>query len=78
MNSGEWHYLQPEDNHTDARRRIKVIRDTCHGCSRLDIPGMAIQYKMLIRAEENLLSLVHGSSQTPSLRIRFASKRAKV
>jgi len=78
--SEEWHYSQlelPEDNHTDAGKHIKAILNIimCHGCCLPDAPGMAIQYRMLMMANQ---SSGHDSSQTPSLRIRHVSERAKV
>ena len=76
----EWRHLQmelPEDNHTDARKRIKAIWDfvTCCGCCRPDVPGMMIQDRMLMMADQ---SSGHGSSQTPSLRLRRVFERAEV
>jgi len=80
INSEEWRHLQlelPEDNHTDARKRIKTIWDlvTCCGCCRPDVLGMIIQYRMLMMADQ---SSGHDSSQTPSLRIRRSFERANV
>ena len=67
----------PEDNHTDACKRIKAIWDfiTCHGCCCPDVPGMIIQYRMLMMADQ---SSGHDSSQIPSLRIRRVFERANV
>ena len=83
IRSEEWRHLQlelTEDNHTDARKRIKAIWNfiTCRGCCRPDVPGMITQYRMLMRAEENLPSSGHDSSQTPSLRLRRVFERANV
>ena len=80
IRSEEWRHLQlelPEDNHTDARKRIKVICNfiTCRGCCRPDVPGMAIQCRILMMADQ---SSGHDSSQTPSLRIRRVFERANV
>ena len=67
----------PEDNHTDARKRIKAIWSfiTCRGCCRPDVPGMAIQCRMLMMADQ---SSVYDSFQTPSLRLRGVFERANV
>jgi len=80
INSEEWRHLQmelTEDNHTNDRKRIKVIWDfiTCRGCCRPDVPGMAIQCRMLMMADQ---SSGHGSSQTPSLQLRRVFERANV
>jgi len=80
INSEEWRHLQlelPEDNHTNARKRIKMIWNfiTCRGCCCPDVPGIIIQYRMLMMADQ---SSGHDSFQTPSLRLRRASKRANV
>ena len=79
-NSEEWHHLQlesPEDNHINARKRIKAIWDfiTCRGGCRPDVPGMTIQDRMLMMADK---SSGHDSSSTPSLQIRHISERAEV
>jgi len=80
INSEELRHLQlelPEDNHTDARKRIKAIWDfvTCRGCCRPDVSGMIIQDRMLMMADQ---SSAHDSFQTPSLRIRRVLERANV
>jgi len=75
--SEEWRHLElPEDNHTDARKRIKAIWNfiTCRGCCRPDVPGMTIQYRMLMMADQ---SSGRDSSQIPSLR-SHVSERANV
>jgi len=69
ISSEEWHYSQlelPEDNHTDAGKHIKAVLDIIiyHRCCLPDISGIAIQYKMLIMANQ---SLGYNSSQTSSL-----------
>ena len=77
----EWRHLQmelPEDNHTDARKRIKAIWDfvTCRGCCRSDVPGMIIQDRMLMMADQYS---GHNSFQTPSLvRLRRVFERENV
>jgi len=83
INSTEWRHSQlelPEENHTDACKHIKAIWDfiMCRGCSHLDVPGMTIQYRMLVMSEKNLLSSGYGSFQTPSRQIRPVSERAEV
>jgi len=80
INSEEWRHLQlelPEDNHPDARKRIKAIWNfiTCRGCCRPDVPGMMIQDRTLMMADQ---SSGHNSFQTPSLRIRRVFERANV
>jgi len=80
INSEEWCHLQlelPEDNHTNARKRIKAIWDfiTCCGCCHPDISSMIIQDRMLMMADE---SSGLNSFQTPSLRLRRVFERANV
>ena len=80
IRSEEWRHLQlelTEDNHTDARKRIKAIWDfvTCRGCCHPDVPGMIIQYRMLMMADQ---SSGHDSFEAPSLRTRRVFERANV
>jgi len=78
INSEELRHLElPEDNHTNARKCIKAIWDfvTCRGCCRPDVPGMMIQDRMLMMADQ---SSGHDSFQTPSLRTRHVFERANV
>jgi len=80
INLEEWHHLQlelPEDNHIDARKHIKVIWDfvICCGCCRPDVPGMIIQYRMLMMADQ---SSGCNFFQTPFPRLRHVSERSNV
>ena len=65
----------PEDNHTDARKHIKAIWNFITCRCRPDVPGMIIQCRMLMMADQ---SSGQDSSQTPSLRLRRVFERANV
>ena len=48
---------------------------TCHGCCHPDVPGMAIQCRMLMMADQ---SSGYNSFQTLSLQIRDVFKRVRI
>jgi len=80
INLDEWRHLQLElleDNHTNTRKHIKTIWNfiTCCGCYCLNVPGMAIQDRILMMADQ---SSGHNSFQTPSLRTRHVFEIANV
>jgi len=72
-----WRHKLLEDIYTSSCRRIKAIWDfvTCRGCCCPDVPGIIIQYRMLMMADQ---SSGHDSFQTPSLRLRRVFERANV